>query len=215
MPERAHVGPSGLRRKTLRTRRLVLEPVRATDAQRLHAHLFSQPSVMRFWENSTLKRVEEVTARVERWCRRWDQELSWWTISSVKLGAFIGAVGFGELAEAGDVEIAYLACEQHWGRGLMTEAVAAACQFAAAHCAGVFATVHPDNAASRRLLDKCGFEEEGAVRRMYGQERLVFRWRAPVVSSAGTGRVPAFLSTAALAPPGRPPASACHAKASG
>lgn len=53
-----------------------------------------------------------------------------------------------------------------WGRGLATEAVALACHLAFEHCfcirADAFTRV--ENAASQRVLEKCGFHLDGTLR---------------------------------------------------
>jgi ribosomal-protein-alanine N-acetyltransferase len=169
---------------TLRTMRLILEPVCLGDAARLHAQLFSQPAVVRFWENSAVKTIHEVSTRLEMWCQRWAQGLSWWSVTCIGLGAFVGAVGFGEKSATGEVEIAYLACERYWGQGYMTEAVEVACQLANTAVSRIYATVHPDNGASRRVLEKCGFRPDGPIQGLYGQERLVYRRSCAADASA-------------------------------
>ena len=55
--------------------------------------------------------------------------------------------------------LSYEISSDHWGQGIATEAVSAACQ-AAFDTRGlgiIDATVHPDNAASLRVLEKSGF----------------------------------------------------------
>jgi len=55
---------------------------------------------------------------------------------------------------------------EYWGQGYMTEAVRALVDHAfldlSAH--RIYADVDPDNIASARLLDKCGFDLEGRLR---------------------------------------------------
>jgi len=51
----------------------------------------------------------------------------------------------------------------HWGRGLMTEAACAMVEafFAYARGTALASTARVDNPASRRVLEKCGFERHG------------------------------------------------------
>lgn len=68
---------------------------------------------------------------------------------------------------AHDAELGYWLGRRHWGQGLATAAVAAFAPWVAeAHgLARLTARVFADNAASRRVLEKCGFTREGVLRR--------------------------------------------------
>jgi RimJ/RimL family protein N-acetyltransferase len=84
----------------------------------------------------------------------------------------------------GWAEVAYLFSPTVWGRGYATEAVLALLD--ALRSAGVVefaAAVHPDNAASVRLLERLGFERLTAPHRQlasYDPGDLVFRLPPPV-----------------------------------
>lgn len=77
-------------------------------------------------------------------------------------GAFLGTIGLmprdGERAVIG-----YWLGRPHWGRGLATEAVQAVVDFAfeALGNDAVAATARVTNGASRRVLEKCGFQYAG------------------------------------------------------
>lgn len=59
-------------------------------------------------------------------------------------------------------EIGYWLSEAHWGRGIMTDAVAALVDFAFQETKWLrlFATIFQNNYASMRILEKCGFKHE-------------------------------------------------------
>ncbi len=75
----------------------------------------------------------------------------------------IGRVGVG-LKPGGELELGYNLSPTAWGRGLMTEAVAALCAqaFELSDRASIIARVQPANAGSIRVLEKCGFRQTGA-----------------------------------------------------
>ncbi|MET0290266.1 MAG: GNAT family protein [Pseudoxanthomonas sp.] len=78
----------------------------------------------------------------------------------------IGArVGAGERLHS--AELGYWLARAHWGRGLMTQAVATYLPWVIAHyqLMRVQAFTLDFNAASARVLRKSGFEEEGVERR--------------------------------------------------
>lgn len=64
-------------------------------------------------------------------------------------------------------EVGYVLARAHWGRGLMTEAVAAVARWGLAQPGvyRVFAAVDVENIASARVLEKAGFLREGVLRR--------------------------------------------------
>ena len=80
----------------------------------------------------------------------------------------VGCVGFGTEGD-GTPEIGYWVGREHWGTGLATEAVRRLMRhlFADLGFTRVWAMAHPDNAASRRVLDKAGLAHAG--HQMIGQ----------------------------------------------
>lgn len=81
----------------------------------------------------------------------------------------VGGIGFEAQEDIfrRSAEIGYWLGEKYWGKGIMTEAVQAITAYAFDHfdlCrlyAGVFAT----NPASMRVLEKCGYEFEGRLKK--------------------------------------------------
>ena len=63
-------------------------------------------------------------------------------------------------------ELGYWLAEEHWGRGVMTEAVRQVCQeaFGRFDILRIFAEPFADNLGSRRGLEKAGFTCEGTMR---------------------------------------------------
>jgi RimJ/RimL family protein N-acetyltransferase len=92
-------------------------------------------------------------------------------------GSTIGSCAFkGPPDAAGVVEVGYGIDPAHRGRGFATEMTGALVGFAFASCQvrSVLAHTKPDNAASARVLSKCGFRQVGEV--MDPEDGLVCRW---------------------------------------
>lgn len=64
-------------------------------------------------------------------------------------------------------EIGYYLGYKYWGKGIMSEAVKQTCQYVFEHSdiERIFATPFDYNPASQRVLEKCGFEREGILRK--------------------------------------------------
>lgn len=82
-------------------------------------------------------------------------------------GALIGGLGFDGLANGHRAEIGYWLAKPFWGRGIMTDVVRGACEFAVTTWGLVRVTAHvfESNLASARVLEKCGFVLEGRLRK--------------------------------------------------
>lgn len=93
-------------------------------------------------------------------------------------GKLIGCCGFDglEVARTHKAEIGYWLAKPYWGRGIMSEVVPVACRWAFAEfgLAKITAWVFAFNAASARVLEKCGFKEEGYLKKHYRKDgRLI------------------------------------------
>ena len=87
-------------------------------------------------------------------------------------GELIGAVG-ADRSDGPFPEIGYWIARQHWGRGYATEAATAIRDWArrAFGCRALIAGHFADNAASGRVLVKCGFLYTGEVQQRFSLAR--------------------------------------------
>lgn len=85
--------------------------------------------------------------------------------------ALIGGCGFSDfqLGKSHRAEIGYWLGKPYWGRGIMTAVVERLCQLAFGEfgLVKILAHVHLHNSASARVLEKCGFEQEGYLRQHF------------------------------------------------
>jgi RimJ/RimL family protein N-acetyltransferase len=83
----------------------------------------------------------------------------------------IGCCGFDgfQIGKSHRAEIGYWLAKPYWGRGIMTAVIRKASRFAFNEwgLAKITAHVFSFNAASARALEKCGFEEEGYLKKHY------------------------------------------------
>jgi RimJ/RimL family protein N-acetyltransferase len=83
--------------------------------------------------------------------------------------SLMGGCGFHDfqVGQSHRAEVGYWLGKPFWGRGIMTAVVKRLCQHAFEEFGLVKITAHvfPNNPASARVLEKCGFQEEGFLRK--------------------------------------------------
>jgi ribosomal-protein-alanine N-acetyltransferase len=88
--------------------------------------------------------------------------------------ALIGGCGFDgfQIGKSHRGEIGYWLARPFWGRGIMTAVVQRVCRhaFEEFDLVKIIAHVFPNNTASARVLEKCGFLQEGFLRRHFLKE---------------------------------------------
>src|SRR4030042_3696784 len=82
-------------------------------------------------------------------------------------GEAVGSIGFHKIVHGHKAEMGYLLGRKYWGRGLMTETVKYASQYALKtfKLRRLQAHTFPRNKASMRVLEKNGFKFEGVLKK--------------------------------------------------
>lgn len=82
-------------------------------------------------------------------------------------GKLVGSCGFDGVTRGHRAEVSYWVARPLWGQGLGSDMIRAACHHAFAEwdLVRISALVFDFNAASARLLEKCGFQQEGLLRK--------------------------------------------------
>lgn len=162
------------RAPTLRTRRLVLRPLRVRDVDAV-ARLIADPEVTRW-----LLAFPHGDARAAagRWIgRSLELELDGRgpTLAISRGGRLIGAIGLRIAARHAHAELGYWLGAAHWGRGYAVEAGRAMVTwgFQVVGLRRIFGQYLGDNRASGRVMERIGMIREG-VRRMH--VRKAGRW---------------------------------------
>ena len=146
----------------LTTRRLTLRPRQAEDAAAIFERYAADPEVTRFMSWPTHASLDDthrfLAMAPEPGDTHWAICVAGDPLPSGTISAFVRGHA---------VEIGYVLARSHWGQGLMTEAAQAVIDLAWKEPAvwRVHAHAHVDNAASQRVLEKCGLRREGVARR--------------------------------------------------
>lgn len=175
----------------LSTQRLILRPLRETDAQAVFA-LRSNPAAMRYHSSlpwtSTKKAVEFILKCTTDMKSNANIRLG---IERTEDNTLIGTCTLFQIdAQCRRAEIGYELNQAVWGKGYMDEALRALLHFAFTdlNLNRVEADVHPDNINSCKSLERLGFKKEGQLRERWivGDEvsdsvifgLLLSEWRA-------------------------------------
>ncbi len=156
----------------LETDRLILRPWRETDA----ADMFEYAKDPEVGPNAGWKpheSPEESLGIVKRWAEDWlnpDSGNFELALELKESGKVIGSVGIdndGWRTKAPNSWcMGYVLGRDYWGRGLMTEAVEAAIDYAFGPLGAKLLCInhYPDNLRSKRVIEKSGFTFEGTLR---------------------------------------------------
>ncbi len=143
---------------TITTARLLLRPLTEADVDPLHG-LMADRDVMRYFPRPDPPSPDQIERLINAQLRHWEEHgLGWWAVQLAASDELIGWSGLQFLPETDETEVAYLLGKRYWGKGLATEAARAGLRFGfeTLGLVRIVGIVHPDNAASRRVLEKLG-----------------------------------------------------------
>jgi len=152
--------PDTTRSLVLESERLVLRAPRLSDADAIVGLAGNR----RIAEMTALIRHPYARADAEAWiaapAAAGDVTLA---VTRKADGALLGACGYARGGKA-EPELGYWIGEPHWNEGFATEAVRAVIDYAFAHVRldAITSSSRVINAASRRVIEKCGFQWTGA-----------------------------------------------------
>lgn len=147
----------------LTTPRLSLRPIMIADASSIFAYA-SDPEATRFMIFPRQYSLAEAEAFARRCVECWDDGSAYpWAICLKDARDFVGAIELRLHPPKAD--FGYILCPAHWGRGYATEAASAVVGWAIAQpeIYRVWATCHPDNVRSARVLEKAGLKFEARL----------------------------------------------------
>ena len=159
------------------TDRLFLRPLALTDSD-LSVELWTDPEIVKYICDVATE--EEIRREMPDTIRRGGEgAIGIWCITDRKTGEKLGSayllplpieeedVNYGLLDMAqmpdGDIEVGYFLKRSAWGKGYATEVCQRMLEFAfqATSLNALVASVHEDNFASKRVLEKSGFHYLG------------------------------------------------------
>lgn len=154
----------------LETERLLLREWREEDVGE-YARICSDPEVMRFMMPARPVTYAEAALDAANLREHWRRQgFGHWVVEEKETGRFVGRTGVKRHPDwdldPDNTEIGWLYDREVWGRGYATEGALAAVRFCLEELGRpeVISIAHPDNAASRRVMEKAGLSYAGARR---------------------------------------------------
>jgi ribosomal-protein-alanine N-acetyltransferase len=152
----------------LETERLLLRKMRLEDARAMFAYA-SDPEVTRYVLFDTHRSIEDSVAFLRFAVEGYERgDFGGWGVVLKDSGAFVGTCGvdYGYAPEHARAELGYVLSREHWGKGLMPEAVRAVIRFGFGRMElnRIQARCIAENTASARVMEKAGMTYEGTLR---------------------------------------------------
>ena len=162
----------------LETERLVLRPTNISDAEQMYNNWASDPEVTKYLLWQPHADIEVTKGILVNWDKE-NEKLDYyhWGIVDKETGQIIGtggALGINERHHS--TELGYCMSRAQWGKGYMSEAVAAIIKhlFNTVGLNRITACHDISNVGSGRVMQKCGMVFEGIQRQAYYCDRRGF-----------------------------------------
>ena len=153
--------------RELQTERLLLRRIEETDAEELFLGFVNQKEFL-YYANKKERTLEEEKASLVGIREKYEDDSYYnWLITLKDGGAIVGQIILQVNEYNDSVEFSYAVDKRHTGRGYMTEALERVKAFALEEMEVIRfqGGCCVENTASRRVMEKCGLECEGTLRK--------------------------------------------------
>jgi len=143
---------------TIQTPHLLLRAWTPQDAP-VWSSILHEDGILRYFPNPKPPLPEKAKDYIEHHQSHWEKfGYGHWAVVTRQDGEVVGWNGLEYLPELDETEVAFLLSKRVQGRGYATEAALASVRFGfkTVGLPKVIGLVHPENAASVRVLEKCG-----------------------------------------------------------
>jgi [ribosomal protein S5]-alanine N-acetyltransferase len=151
----------------IETDRLILQRLRYEDAEEIFYCYASKPDATKFLSWKTHSSVEQTRSFLRYAIESWNHGTDYGFSVRVKENRKL-AGGFGLINELGKIQLGYVLSPTHWNQGYATEACKSVIEILKSlpvFRVGTFVDV--DNAASIRVLEKCGLIQEARLEKWF------------------------------------------------
>ena len=146
----------------LETDRLILREITQDDRHGIFGN-FSDKDVAKWFFEEPYSEIEQADEIIQEFINEFEQGKGLtWAITLKGSNEFVGTCGYGEVEIGSDGEIGFDLAKEHWGKGLMSEALSAIIDYGFQRCGlgKVEAHTYSTNSRAIRLLRNLGFQLE-------------------------------------------------------
>lgn len=151
----------------IETERLVLQRLKYEDAEEIFYAYASKPEATKYLSWETHRSVDDTRTFLKYAIESWNYGSDYSYSIRLKNMTLIGSIGV--LHDEGKIQLGYVISPTHWGNGYTTEACAAILSVLKTskqlYRIGTF--VDAENAASIKVLKKCGLKEEARLEQWF------------------------------------------------
>ena len=144
----------------LETERLLLRPLKISDAEAIYNNWATDPEVSKYVRWSAHQSIDVTVEWLSSAEKNITSEKSYdWGFVLKETGEIIGSGGVYYNDEQKMFEVGYVMMKKHWNKGLTTEAAKAMVDFAVNKLkqTELYARYAKENVASGKVMEKCGF----------------------------------------------------------
>ena len=157
---------------------IILREISTKDSECYYLYMNREEVVQFITQDNIPQTYEDAIEEVNYWGGLFSTRRSvYWAIALKENNKMIGTAGFNHISFVNSrAEISYDLNPEYWGKGLMLKAIKGILKFAdyKLQLTRIQATVMASNQRSIKLLERCGFKEEGFLQRyevVQGQHR--------------------------------------------
>jgi [ribosomal protein S5]-alanine N-acetyltransferase len=160
--------------KEILTDHLLLRKFLYSDSDDMLRYWVSDPRIQLRYCEPVYSNQQEVRGLLDKYIGAYQNEDSYrWAITLKNTGECIGQIAFFLMDSANHfAEIEYCVGSEFHGKGLVTEACQAVIRFGfeQIHLHKIQISHQPGNPASKKVIEKCGFQYEGTLRDFFYQD---------------------------------------------
>jgi ribosomal-protein-alanine N-acetyltransferase len=144
----------------IETEHIRLRPFSQADVEALFK-IANQKDIFRYFPSPAAWTREKTEKFIKSQLDHWEEHgFGWWAVEPREHPELIGWNGLQYLPETEEIEVGYLISQSFRGRGWTIEGVRASLGFGFKQLGikSIIAIIHPDNIASQKVAEKCGFK---------------------------------------------------------
>lgn len=155
--------------ETIKTERVTLREFEISDAEEVYNNWGKDPEVSKYMLWKAYQSMDDAIKSIEYYIECYKKDDAFKQYAIIYDGHVVGSINIVTSKRHCTGEIAYCLSKKYWRKGIMSEAIRLLTDyyFNNYNLVRISAEAIEPNIASRKLLEKCGFELEGVLKKKY------------------------------------------------